>query len=98
MNTAAHLLDLIKIDRAISTGLLFQSTEGKVIVLNILKNETLAEHITKIPAILVCIDGKAIYTEENKEILMSPGTFINIPENKIHKVTALENSNFLLIK
>lgn len=98
MNTATSILDIIKSDQAISTGSLFQSTEGKVLVLNILKNETLAEHITKIPAVLICIDGKAIYSEGNKEFIMISGTFMKIPENIKHKVTALENSNFLLIK
>jgi quercetin dioxygenase-like cupin family protein len=59
----------------------------------------LAEHTTKVPALLVCVKGYAVYSDENgKKVELKSGTYYNIPENIKHKVYALEDSNFLLIK
>lgn len=85
--------------KAVQTSVLFQPTEAKVISLQIAKNEQLAEHITKVPALLVCVSGKAIYNDEKGEkIHLKSGDYVNIPSNVKHWVDAQEESNFLLIK
>ncbi len=99
MESAKKLSELNNNLKPVSTQLLFQPKEGKVISLQILKNQELAEHTTKIPALLVCVKGHAIYSEENsRKIELKTGTYINIPENIKHKVNAFEDSNLLLIK
>ena len=79
--------------------ILFQPTEAKVISLQIAKNEQLAEHITKVPALLVCVSGNATYNDEKGEkINLKSGSYVNIPINIKHWIDAHEESNFLLIK
>ena len=56
-------------DKAVQTNLLFQPSEAKVISLQIAKNEQLKEHITKVPALLVCVNGNATYNDEKGEII-----------------------------
>ena len=86
-------------DKAVQTNLLFQPTEAKVISLQIAKNEQLKEHITKVPALLVCVNGNATYNDENRiSIPLQSGDYYNIPVNIKHWVDAHEKSNFLLIK
>ena len=85
--------------KAVQTQILFQPTEAKVISLQIAKNEQLAEHITKVPALLVCVSGNATYNDEKGEkINLKSGSYVNIPINIKHWVDAHEESNFLLIK
>ena len=85
--------------KAVQTQILFQPTEAKVISLQIAKNEQLAEHITKVPALLVCVSGNATYNEEKGEkINLKSGSYVNIPINIKHWIDAHEESNFLLIK
>jgi quercetin dioxygenase-like cupin family protein len=44
-----------------------------------LQGEKLKEHITKTPALLICMEGQVIFENENglREIL-KPGDFVNI--------------------
>jgi len=85
--------------KAIQTQVLFEPTEAKVISLQIAKGEQLKEHVSKSPALLVCISGKATYSDENgtKEELVQ-GNFVFIEANVKHQVDTLKESNFLLIK
>lgn len=85
-------------NKAVQTSLLFEPKE-KVISLQIAKGEQLKEHITKVPALLVCISGNAFFSNENGIIInLKPGVYVNIEENVKHKVDAIDESNFLLIK
>ena len=86
-------------DKAVQTNLLFQPSEAKVISLQIAKNEQLKEHTTKVPALLVCVNGNATYNDENGiSMPLQSGDYFNIPVNIKQWVDAHEKSNFLLIK
>ncbi|MDP3682161.1 MAG: hypothetical protein Q8R22_15135 [Flavobacterium sp.] len=99
ISTTMNLKNLHTENKAVQTNVLFQPTDGKVISLQIAKNEQLAEHITKVPALLVCVSGNATYNDENgTTIKLQSGDYFNIPVNVKHWVDAQEESNFLLIK
>ena len=84
---------------AVQTQLLFEPNDKKVVSLQITKGETLKEHVSKIPALLVCISGEATFSNENGEkIHLKSGDFIKIPVDVKLWVDAHELSNFLLIK
>lgn len=94
-----NLTNLHSSDKSVQTQVLFEPTENKVIALQIAKNEQLKEHVTKVPALLVCINGDATFSNENGEkIHLKSGDFIKIPVDVKHWVDAHELSNFLLIK
>ena len=98
-STTMNLKNLHTENKAVQTSVLFQPTDGKVISLQIAKNEQLAEHMTKVPALLVCVSGNATYKDENgTTITLKSGDYFNIPVNVKHWVDAHEESNFLLIK
>jgi len=93
------LNDLHVTSKAVSTSQLFKAIEGNTIALKILQNEQLKEHITKTPALLVCIDGNVIFENENgKKEVMTNGDYILIEANVKHWVNATLDSNLLLIK
>ena len=86
-------------DQPVQTQLLFEPTESKVISMQIAQGEMLKEHISKTPALLVCVSGNAVFTDEKgKEINLNSGVYVLIEVNVKHKVEAIEESNFLLIK
>ena len=94
-----NLTNLHSSDKPVQTQVLFEPTENKVIALQIAKNEQLKEHVTKVPALLVCINGDATFSNENGEkVHLKSGDFIKIPVDVKHWVDAHELSNFLLIK
>lgn len=94
-----NLANLHSSDKPVQTQVLFEPTENKIIALQIAKNEQLKAHVTKVPALLVCVSGDATFSNENGEkIHLKSGDFIKIPVDVKHWVDAHELSNFLLIK
>ncbi len=86
-------------DKPVQTTVLFNNVDQKVIVLKIQKNDTLKEHISKVPALFVCVKGSAVYKEKNGRVVkMKGGDYVEIPQDVLHEVTANELSDFLLIK
>ena len=93
-----NIQDLHTEEKAVQTSVLFEPTE-KVISMQIAKGETLKEHISKIPVLLVCVSGEAIFSDENEQkINLKSGDYVKIEPNVKHRVDAIEMSNFLLIK
>lgn len=94
-----NINDLHKAEKPIQTQLLFEPAEAKVIALQIAKNEQLKEHITKVPALLVCVTGDATYNDEKGvKVDLKSGDYVKIPVEVKHWVEAHELSNFLLVK
>ena len=86
-------------NKPVQTQLLFEPTESKVISMQIAKGEMLNEHVSKTAALLVCVSGTAVFTDEKgKEINLISGSYVMIEVNVKHEVKAIEESNFLLIK
>lgn len=98
-NTKMNLKELHADNKGVQTNMMFPATEGKVISLQILKDSKLEEHVTKVPALLVCVSGNAVYEDEKgiKAILFS-GDFVKIEPNVKHWVNGIESTNLLLIK
>ena len=85
--------------KAISTASLFKTTEGNIIAVQILANEQLKEHITKVPALLLCLTGEVIFENENGiKLTLTIGDYVNIEPNVKHWVNAISTSNLILIK
>jgi quercetin dioxygenase-like cupin family protein len=85
--------------KAVQTQLIFTASEGNVVSMQLAKGEQLKEHVSKLPAVFVCIMGDALYEDENGEsIHLKAGDYVLIEKNVRHKVSAKEESNFLLIR
>lgn len=86
-------------NKPVQTQLLFEPKDAKVISLQIARGETLKEHISKIPALLVCISGNAVFTDDKGTVVnLNSGNYVMIEENVKHAVKAIDESNFLLMK
>lgn len=86
-------------DKPVSALSIFKGSEGNVIALQIKAGAQLKEHITKIPAILICVEGIAIYgSERGEEITLGPGEYFLIDPDVRHWVDGKEDCQLLLIK
>ena len=94
-----NLKNIHNTDKNVSAVPVFETENCTTIAIRIEQGEQLKEHITKVPALLVCINGKAIFENEQgvKEHL-SVGDYIEIVPMVKHWVNAINESNFLLIK
>jgi len=73
--------------------------EGQVNSIQLLAGGLLKEHITTIPAFLICIKGHVVYEDETGvSESLHPGDHVNIVPNVKHWLKGVEDSNLLLIK
>ena len=94
-----NIKNLHQDNKAISTASLFKKAEGIVTSIQILADEQLKEHITKVPALLICLTGEAIFENENGiNLTMTTGDYVNIEPNIKHWINAKSTSNLVLIK
>jgi quercetin dioxygenase-like cupin family protein len=97
--TNMNLKQLHTEDKPVQTQLLFKATEGKVVSMQIAKGEQLKEHVSNLPAVFVCVTGKAVYEDENGiTVILKKGDYVMIEKDVKHEVSAKKNSNFLLIR
>ena len=97
--TKMNLKDLHKETLGVQTNMIFPAIDGKIISLQILKNSQLKEHITNVPALLICVTGNATYEDEKGNVTnLFSGDFVKIEPNVKHWINGIENSNLLLIK
>lgn len=93
-----HLSAIHAENKAVSAKQLFKG-EGTVIALQIISGQQLKEHLTKIPALLVCVNGHVIYKDEQqREVILQSGDYINIEPMVKHWLDAVVESNLLLVK
>ena len=86
-------------NKSVQTQLLFEPKDAKVISLQIAKGETLKEHVSKIPALLVCISGNAVFTDDKGTVVnLNSGTYVMNLKKVKHAIKAIDESNFLLMK
>jgi quercetin dioxygenase-like cupin family protein len=86
-------------DKVVSAVPVFKTEKGATISIRIKENGHLKEHISKVPALLVCLNGKAEFgDEQGLERFMTPGDYIEIEPMVKHWISAINESNFLLIK
>ena len=94
-----NIKELHTLEKPVSAISLFKSEMGNATAIQILKGGKLKEHITKTPALLICIEGEVIFENEKgiKETLMS-GDYVNIEPMVKHWVEGTIESQLILIK
>ncbi len=93
-----NLIETHKEVKDVHTKLLLKAEEGKVISLQIEAGKQLKEHVSAVPALLVCVSGNGIYKDESGETNLKEGDCVYIKKDVKHQVDAISKSNFLLVK
>lgn len=94
-----NIKDLHTTENPVSAIPIFKNGSSLSISIRILKGEVLKEHITKVPALLICFEGNALFENEDglKENLL-PGDYIHIQPFLKHWVKGIEDCQLLLLK
>lgn len=94
-----HLKNLHTQQKPISAIPLFKTEQSNATAIQILQGEKLKEHLTKVPALLICIEGEAIYEDENgkKESLLQ-GDYVAIEPMVKHWLEAVTTCQLVLFK
>jgi quercetin dioxygenase-like cupin family protein len=94
-----NVKDLHTKQMPVSATSLFKSDLGNATAIQILAGEKLKEHSSQTPALLLCLEGKTLFEDENgmHEILQS-GDYVNIQAGVKHKMEGVLESQLILIK
>ena len=93
-----NLKDLHTEEKPLQTKKIFTPVEG-VISIQLKSGGLLKEHITMVPALLVCVAGHVIFeNEQGTKVVLMSGDYVNIEAHVKHWVTAIEYSNLILVK
>ncbi len=86
-------------EKPVSAISLFKSDLGNATAIKILQGEKLKEHITRTPALLICVEGQVLFENEKgiREILM-PGDYVHIEPMVKHWVDGTMESQLVLMK
>ena len=85
--------------KEVSAKPIFKGEIGTSIAIQLQRHGTLKEHITKTPALLICISGFVTYEDENNtEIKLEPGDFFEIKPNVKLWLYASVKSQLILMK
>ena len=86
-------------EKQVSAYALFKGEEGVTKSMHIVKGGVLPKHISKTPALLICVIGEVVFENEKglKETL-KPGDYVHIEPMVNHWANAVTNSYLLLIK
>ena len=77
----------------------FFERAGTVSAMQILADKTLKKHITKTPALLLCVRGKVVFkNEKGIEETLESGDYVEIEPMVQHWVDGISDSDLLLIK
>lgn len=94
-----NLASLHPSEKPVSAVSLIKGSLQAATAIQILAGETLKEHTTPVPAILICIAGKAIYADETgNKVELNAGDYTPIEPNVKHKVSAQTECQLLLIR
>jgi len=86
--------------KGVSAKPIFKSSlGGHTTAIQLLKNEILKEHSSKTDALLICIDGKVLYEdEEGQKHDLQAGCYVEIKADVKHWLSSSLDSQLLLIK
>jgi quercetin dioxygenase-like cupin family protein len=93
------LNELHSLDKEVSAISLFKGELGTATAIQLQQKGTLKEHISKTPALLLCVTGFVTYKDETgKEINLVSGDYVDITPNVKHSLNASEESQLVLLK
>lgn len=86
-------------EKEVSAVSLFKGELGTATAIQLDAEATLKEHITKTPALLLCVSGFVTYEDEtDREIKLEQGDYVSISPNVKHWLYASVKSQLILLK
>lgn len=82
----------------LSTKALNKDGAFKMISIAIPAGQELSEHSTPVAAVLFVVEGEARFIAGSEDIRLAPGTVLNIPPGRVHRITATRDTRVILAR
>ena len=84
-------------DGGITSKVILRTEKKNVTLFCMAKGTDISEHTASKEAFIMVLEGKGIFTLNEKNIVMEKGVYIHMEKNAPHSLKAEENMSFLLI-
>ena len=61
------------------------------------KGTEISEHTATKQGFVYVIEGEGVFSFKKEDIVMSPGVFIYLTDNKVHSLMVSKNTSFILV-
>lgn len=96
-NYVQHLYNLMEFPReGVFSKVIAKGEVSNHTLMCLAKNSEISEHTSTREAVITVLRGKGTFVLSGKTIDMEPGTFIFMPKNAPHSLSAQEDLAFLL--
>lgn len=97
--SAMNLKELHTAEKAVSATRIAGSHTADVMSLQVLKDGLLKEHVSKVPALLICVVGELVYEDEHgTSVRLLPGDLHHIEPMVKHWVKGIQNCQLVLVR
>jgi quercetin dioxygenase-like cupin family protein len=82
----------------LGTQLLNPGGAFKAVSIAIPAGKQLADHSAPSPALLFVLEGRATLATGAEQIDLAPGSVVHIPQGVVHRIDAVSDSHFVLVR
>ena len=82
----------------LGTQLLNPGGAFKAVSIAIPAGQQLADHTAPSPALLFMLEGRASFVTGGEQIDLGPGSVVHIPSGVAHRIDAVTDSHFVLVR
>lgn len=96
MNEQIHkLIEYSK--QGILSKVVIKSEKFNITLFCMAKGTAISEHTSVKSGFVYVVEGDGVFNLEGKDIIMSSGVLIQMNENAVHSLKAIENTSFVLV-
>jgi len=85
-------------DTKLNAGPFYNNERFKAVTIAMKSGQILPDHKTAVEALLYCVEGEGLFSMGEESITLSAGEYMTIPAEKIHKLEAVTQSRFILVR
>ena len=90
--------ELIEATKTINTARVFEKIEGNQMLIRLKPDAELKSHTSKVPAVLLCLEGKVKYQQEDLTVTLGPSDYVEIKPEVVHWLNSDVGCLCLLMK
>ena len=85
-------------DEKLNAGPFYTNERFKAVSLAMKTGQILPDHNTPVEAVLFCVEGEGVFSIGDDSLTLKAGEYMTIPAEKMHKLEAVKQSRFILVK
>lgn len=92
----AVLKDMASYENQPNKQLLMKNANGMVVLVALKRGQNLPRHLAPEDALALCVEGRAVFSFDQGDIVVAAGDYFTMDKNTAHTVSAIEDTKIML--